>query len=316
MKIDPHVHFRDEEQSYKETIAHGLSVARDQGVDCVFDMPNTFRPVFREEDVKRRLSLVPPGDAGRYFLYVGATRDVEQVAEAVELVKNTREVVGLKCFAGESTGGLAVVDEEDQKRIYSTLAQADYTGVLALHCEKKALMKEMFDPDDPVSHARSRPGVAEIESVKDQIRFAGEACFKGTLHICHVSCKGSIEVIDGARSEVKITCGVTPHHLLWDESRLAGAHGLLYKTNPPLRSGEDVAFLREALKRGRIDWIETDHAPHAVGEKLHEGYPSGYPSLYLYKQTVEKLLPEIGLSEKQIEDVTFRNIQKAFELDF
>ncbi len=315
MRIDPHVHFRDEEQSYKETIAHGLSVARDQGVEYVFDMPNTFKPVLRESDVKRRLSLVPPRDAGRYLLYVGATKDGKQLKEAIDLANDAREVIGLKCFAGKSTGDLAVIDEDDQKRIYSTLAKNKYTGVFALHCEKESFMKDIFNPDDPISHARSRPGAAEIESVKDQIRFVKESGFMGTLHICHVSCKGAVETIDRARSEINITCGVTPHHLLWDESKLAGDHGLLYKTNPPLRSRDEVDSLKELLKRGKIDWIETDHAPHTVGEKLHEGYPSGYPSLYLYRQTVEKLLPGIGLSEREIDDLTFNNIKDAFKLD-
>ena len=52
MRIDPHVHFRDEEQSYKETIKHGLELAKQQGVDIVFDMPNTFKPILTEKDVK------------------------------------------------------------------------------------------------------------------------------------------------------------------------------------------------------------------------------------------------------------------------
>jgi len=41
MFIDPHVHLRDFKEAHKETIAHGLVVARDEGVDAVFDMPNT-----------------------------------------------------------------------------------------------------------------------------------------------------------------------------------------------------------------------------------------------------------------------------------
>jgi dihydroorotase len=82
--------------------------------------------------------------------------------------------------------------------------------------------------------------------------------------------------------------------------------------NPPLRSKRDVDGLREYLKQGKIDWIETDHAPHTIGEKLHDGYPSGYPSLYLYKYCIEKFLPELGLTKNQIKNLTFNNIVKAF----
>ncbi|MBU1200992.1 MAG: amidohydrolase family protein [Nanoarchaeota archaeon] len=314
MRIDPHVHFRDEEQNYKETIAHGLSVAKEQGVDFVFDMPNTARPVLRESDVIRRLALVPKSEVKRYYLYVGATSNPEQLEEAVSLVKKFKEVIGIKMFAGKSTGDLAIIDEEEQRRVYDVLAKNNYEGVLVVHCEKEAFMTNTFDPKNPYTHALSRPNIAEVESIKDQIKFAKETGFKGTLHICHISCKESLEVVDKARGEIRITCGATPHHLLWNDEMLKETHGLLYKMNPPLRSKEDVEALRVALKSGKIDWVETDHAPHTIGEKLHSGYPSGYPTLYLYKEFVEEFLPSIGLSKKQIEDLTFNNIVKAFGL--
>jgi len=82
--------------------------------------------------------------------------------------------------------------------------------------------------------------------------------------------------------------------------------------NPPLRSQEDVIKLREQLKQGKIDWIETDHAPHAVGEKLFPPYMSGYPTLYLYKQFVTEFLPNLGISQEQIKKLTQDNIVKAF----
>ncbi len=314
-RIDPHVHFRDEEQSYKETIAHGLKTAEEQGVEYVFDMPNVVRPVLSSKDVERRLKLVPSKERKRYFLYMGATSDKKQLVKAAELVKKKKQVIGLKMFAGKSVGSLQILEEEEQKKVYSVLAECGYTGVIAVHCEKESFMKDIFDFRKPITHARSRPNIAEVESIKDQIRFVKETGFDGVLHICHVSCAESVKIIDRARKEIKITCGVTPHHLNWDESKLKGSHGLLYKMNPPLRSKRDVKALQRFVKKGLIDWIETDHAPHTIGEKLFKGYMSGYPSLYLYKNCVEKLLPSLGLSSKQIEDMTYNNIVKAFKLE-
>jgi dihydroorotase len=71
---------------------------------------------------------------------------------------------------------------------------------------------------------------------------------------------------------------VTPHHLtLTDEIVAFGALGgddLMYETNakvnPPLRSQDDVDACVAALADGTIDCIATDHAPHAVIEKLCE----------------------------------------------
>jgi dihydroorotase len=314
MRIDPHVHFRDEEQSYKETIKHGLDLAKEQGVDIVFDMPNTYNLILSKKDVLDRLKLVPQKDKKRYCLYIGATSNENQLKEAVDCVKNIKEVIGIKMFAGKSTGDLAILSTSNQKRVYEVLTDNDYKGVLVVHCEKEEFMNNIFNPKKPYTHALSRPEKAEIESIKEQIRFAKESGFQGILHVCHVSCKESIKIIDEARKEIKITCGVTPHHLKWDESKYKGKYGLLYKINPPLRSKKNVRALQKYLVEGKIDWIETDHAPHAIGEKLYSGYPSGYPSLYLYKKCVEHFLPSLGLTEKQIKDLTFNNIKKTFKI--
>ena len=315
MRIDTHVHFRDEEQKYKETIVHGLAVAKEQGVEYVFDMPNTVKPVLRKEDVKRRLALVPESEKGRYFLYVGATTNEEQLKEAIALVNEEKEVIGIKMFAGKSTGDLQILEEEGQKKVYQVLADNNYVGVISVHCEKESFMTNTFDPNKPITHATSRPKKAEIESVKDQIKFVKETGFKGTLNICHVSCAESVELVQGAKKEgLNVTCEVTPHHAMWDYSKLEEQNGLLYKMNPPLRSKEDVLALQECIKKGKIDFIGTDHAPHAVGEKLLAGYPSGYPSLYLYKKFVEEFLPSIGVSKKLIEKMTGSNIAKVFKL--
>lgn len=314
-RIDPHVHFRDGNQNYKETIEHGFSVANEEGVKYVFDMPNLSKPILREKDVVARLNIVPDNQKENYFLYVGATADKEQIKEAINLVQSKREVIGIKMFAGQSTGNLAIINEEEQKKVYQTLAENNYLGVIAVHCEKESHMKDVFDPRDSYTHALSRPKIAEIESIKDQILFAKETNFKGTLHICHISCKESVDLVDEARKEIKITCGATPHHLMWDDERLKGPSGVIYKMNPPLRNKEDVLALQESLKQDKINWIESDHAPHAIGEKLHRGHPSGYPSLYLYKKCVEGLLPSLGLTEEKINKLTFDNIISTFELD-
>ncbi len=316
IRIDPHVHCRDGNQDYKETIAHVFKIAEQQGVTHIFDMPNTDPPVLIERDVHERFALVPETKKRNYFLYLGLTPDEEQLEQAVAAFDRLTRVIGFKLYAGKSVGDLAVIEEEQQKRIYKVLTDLGYEGVIAVHCEKESELKpELWNPLDPISHSFARPRKAEIESIKDQIRFVRNTGFQGTLHIVHVSCLGSVEWIESARGDLKITCGVTPHHIMWDNRQLSTPDGLLYKMNPPLRSRPDVLDLIECLKAGLIDWIETDHAPHPYGEKLHSSNPpSGYPSLYLYKYFVEEFLPSIGISEKQIKKLTHDNICKTFRL--
>ena len=319
VRIDPHVHCRDGSQNYKETIAHVLQIATQQGVDKVFDMPNTDPPICYRKDVEERLKLVPKDEEGRYFLYMGVTTNEAQLKEAVRCYDVFPEVVGLKMFAGSSTGNLLVAEEEEQREVYLRLADMSYVGVLAVHCEKESEMdNSAWDPENPISHCRARPKRAEIASVNDQIRFALDAEFEGNLHICHVTCAESVDAVNAAKKEnLRITCGVTPHHARWDSGMMhtvPASLGVIYKMNPPLRCREDVKRLQKRIGGGKVDILESDHAPHGE-EKLHpkdpSKPPSGYPSLHEYANTLN-ILRANGMTGELIDAMTYYNIKKAF----
>ena len=89
----------------------------------------------------------------------------------------------------------------------------------------------------------------------------------GWLHVAHVSSRASVELIRQAkRRGVHVTCEVTPHHLALTHEAV-GEFNAHAKVNPPLRTEEDRAALREGLRDGTIDCIATDHAPHTDWEK-------------------------------------------------
>ena len=143
MFIDSHVHFRDEEQAHKETIAHALGVARDAGVDAVFDMPNTQRPVLTRGRVEDRLKLAERADVPEVFYgtFLGLTSDKEQIKQAVGAYRALfPRVVGFKLYAGHSVGNLGVVSVEEQAVVYETLTSEGYEGVLFVHAEKEREM--------------------------------------------------------------------------------------------------------------------------------------------------------------------------------
>jgi len=315
MKIDPHVHCRDGKQAYKATIAGVMELARNQGIDIIFDMPNTDPPITRESDVRERIMLVPKERLRDYYLYIGATGDENQLEEAVRCYNNYRVVAGIKLFAGKSVGDLAVIELSQQRKVYRTLAGLGYKGVLAVHCEKEEFINnDIFIPLSPISHSYARPSKAEVESIKDNATFAMEEGFEGIVHVCHISTPEGVDFVRKARKKIMITCGATPQHILWDNSMLSRDDGLKYKMNPPLRSKEEVEELRKQLKAGLIDWIETDHAPHAKQEKTGPPYLSGYPSLESYSNLVDVFLPsELGIGKDKITMLTFHNILRAFE---
>lgn len=315
--IDPHVHLRDGKQQHKETLLHGLRVAEKIGLAAVFDMPNTAPPILHRSDVLRRLSIArAAGSSVFYGLYCGLTSDSTQITEAVECVREFQQVVGLKLFAGKSTGNLSIPDTVSQRRVFQTLTEHDYRGVLAIHCEDEADFRPTdWDPQRPITHTMVRPPIAEIHSITKMIKLARETRFKGTLHVCHISLPESVEIIEAARMDIafQITCGATSHHLLLWDTTMENADGLLLKMNPPLRSKSNQIALMQMLLDGRIDWIETDHAPHLKKEKLEPPYASGIPGFPILPDLL-RILREKGASDSLISRITHDRVCEIFGL--
>jgi dihydroorotase len=327
--IDPHVHLRDGRQAAKETLLHGLSVAWRAGLDGVFEMPNTDPPLTTRETILRRIeaadaALRKLGVSLFHGLYVGITDVPQQIEEAV---KTWRElfprVVGLKLFAGQSTGNMGITRPEEQALVYKILAAAGFTGVLAVHCEKEALLHPaQWKPAVPVSHTRARPPAAEVASVADQLRLAAKAKFKGTLHVCHVSTPWALDVVKGKHAggaggtaktpPVKVTCGLTPHHALLDANMMEGPDGILLKVNPPLRPKPMPSAMLQRLFDGDVDWIETDHAPHTLADK-RERYASGIPGIP-FLPVFLAMLEELGLPAARVRTLSHDAVCKAFGL--
>ncbi|MBL8959963.1 MAG: dihydroorotase, partial [Gemmatimonadetes bacterium] len=92
----------------------------------------------------------------------------------------------------------------------------------------------------------------------------------GHVHLCHMSTKGSVELIRwGKERGIRVTAEVCPHHISLTEDAVEG-YNTNAKMNPPLRTAADVAALQEAVKDGTIDLVATDHAPHHYDEKERE----------------------------------------------
>jgi dihydroorotase len=312
--IDPHVHLRDWNQKNKETVKHGLSVAERAGLDAVFDMPNTDPALITVNNIEQRIKLAESAESEVFYgLYAGLTADPEQIKEVINIYNRLfPKIVGFKLFAGKSTGNLAVISEEKQKIIFETLNRNKYKGLVAVHCEKESLINNgKYSPEEPFTHAEARPQQAETESIKDIIKCAESAGFKGTVNICHVSLSESVNIINNASAGFNLTCGVTPHHLLLNEDMMKQKDGFLLKMNPPLRKKKENGKLLKMLSEEKINWIETDHAPHKLSEKR---VCSGIPGFPVYPLLIKWLFYN-GFSRELIEKITHDNIQAAFNIE-
>jgi len=227
MYIDCHVHCRDFEQSHKETVAHALEVAKDSGLSAIFDMPNTSPAVTTRQRVLERLTLASWENSPVFYgTYIGLTSDPVQIREAVETYNDffpkdrsdRTGAVGLKMFAGKSVGDLTIAEPEAQREVYRHLVKLGYKGVLVVHCEKESEMyPELWDPSEPVTHCKSRPEISEVESVKDQLKFALETCYAkqpqhgetfGKLHIAHISVPQAVDIVNSYQNLMQVSCGL------------------------------------------------------------------------------------------------------------
>ena len=332
--INLHVHDRDWEQDYRETIKHALSVADRIGSSAIFVMPNTKPAIISRELVERRLDDAREaqkelGTDVFYGVYIGLTANPGQVREAVRTYRyffpcgfrNAEAgTIGMKLYAGPSTGNLEVTLEEDQAKIYETLASEGYRGVISVHCEDVDYFRpDLWDPERPWTHGLVRPKESEIYEVKRQIRLARKARFPGHLHITHSSVPKTIELVLQAKEKgMSISCGVTPHHCILSVEDMKEDRdlGLIRKVNPPLRSEEDRREMWQYLIDGKIDVIGTDHAPHTLGEKNgRDSYNSGFPGLPFLPHFLNRLREEC-VSEEQIFGLTHTNIEDVFGIKF
>jgi dihydroorotase len=139
------------------------------------------------------------------------------------------------------------------------------------------------------------PAVAEEAVIARDVLLAAHVGSR--LHVCHVSSAGSVEILRWAKAKGwNVTAEVTPHHLLLTDE-LATSYDPVFKVNPPLRTAEDVAALREALADGTIDAVATDHAPHSHEDKDCEWAAAAFGMLGLETalSVVQDAMVETGL---------------------
>lgn len=274
--IDAHVHLREPGFEYKEDIASGLCAAAHGGFGDVLAMANT-RPVNDAASVTRYMLE----KAALHWPHGPRLRPVGALTiglEGKELAP-MGELVDAGCVAF-SNDGRPVANTEIFRRGMEYAAMWD--KLVIDHCEDPYLAKDTHMNEGAVSGAigvKGQPTVAEALHVARDILLA--EYLNLPVHLAHISCRQSVELIAWARSRgVKVTAETCPHYLLLDETCLE-QYSTAAKVCPPLRTQEDVVALRNAVRDGVIDIFVTDHAPHAPHEKEHplDGAPNGFIGL-------------------------------------
>ncbi len=258
--VDPHVHLRTPGREDEETIRSGTEAAAAGGYCAILAMPNT-EPVVDSASVlgalverAREDAVVPTG----FMAAISKGQLGGELTEMAELA-----ATGAAAFTDD---GRPVVSAGLMRRAlqYSALTELR----LALHCEEPSLSRGGHAHEGRVSAELGigpYPSAAESVMVERDLSLA--ASEGRPIHLMHLSARESVAALDGALARGALaTAEVTPHHLVLTDEAVRSLDTNT-KMNPPLRATEDREALRDALRRGAISCVATDHAPHARQEK-------------------------------------------------
>ena len=261
--IDLHTHLREPGYEDRETIATGAMAAAAGGFTSVCAMPNTDPPIDNQSAVGFVVKQGAAAEAARVYP-VGAIslgQKGEQLAEFGELV---------------GAGAVAVSDDghpvASGHLMRTALEYAQTFGIpVADHCEEPTLSEGGVMHEGLVA---TRLGLKGIPAAAEEIMVARNILLArltgGRMHLCHMSTRGSVDLIRRAKEEgLAVTAEATPHHFTLTHEACTG-YNTNAKMNPPLREPEDVDAIRAGLKDGTIDAIATDHAPHHYDAKERE----------------------------------------------
>ena len=257
--IDVHVHLREPGQEYKEDIESGSRSAAKGGFTTICCMPNT-KPVVDNEVVVEYINMKAKKAGLVNVLPIGAITKGQEG----EILAN----IGKMAEAGIcaiSEDGKSVLDANLLRKAMQYASMFDLP--ILSHCEEPSLATGFMNAGE----MSALLGMKEIYPESEEIIVARDIILannaKAKLHLCHLSTKGSIQLLKEAklRGEI-VTAEVTPHHFTLTEEAVEG-YDTNTKVNPPLRTRIDVEAIKCGLRDGIVDIIATDHAPHHIDEK-------------------------------------------------
>ena len=255
--IDVHTHMREPGVTYKEDFATGSRACVKAGVTTFYDMPNTIPTTTTEENLLEKKKLASEKSIVNFGIHFGGSKN-DNVKEIKKVLKN-EEVNTVKIFMNVSTGEMLIEDDEILAKVFEN------SKLVLVHAEN-----EMIDK--------------AIELNKN---------YGSGLYVCHIPSAEEMKKVINAKKnsdvntkEHPVYAEVTPHHLFLNTEirESTERNKMLLRMKPELREKFDNEFLWEAINRGEVDTIGTDHAPHLISEKLEKitfGMPGVETSLAL-----------------------------------
>lgn len=258
--VDMHVHLREPGREDKETVASGTEAAAKGGVTSVLAMPNTLPAIDCAKNVKALKDIIKNSAKIDVF-----------IAGAITIARSGKKLCDIGAL--KKQGAIAISDDgssvDSGEIMLDAFSKAKKERLIVIcHSEDNALSGKGLVNLGFTSTRLGLRGISnesEYRRVDRDIKLAEKA--DARVHIAHVSCRESVDIIAKAKKKgIKVTAETAPHYFSLNEEALLD-YNTNMKVNPPLRTRGDVEAIRQGLKSGVIDAIASDHAPHTENEK-------------------------------------------------
>ena len=285
--IDVHTHMREPGITYKEDFATGSRACAKAGITTFYDMPNTIPTTTTLENLLEKKKLAREKSIVNFGFHFGGSKNDN--VEEIKKVLSSGEANTVKIFMNVTTGEMLIEDDEILKKVFKN------SKLVLVHAEN-----EMIDK--------------AIELNKN--------CGKG-LYVCHIPSENELKKVINVKKnnelntkEHPIYAEVTPHHLFLNTEirESTERNKMLLRMKPELREKSDNEFLWEAINRGEIDTIGTDHAPHLISEKL-EKITFGMPGVETSLALMINAFNEGKISLEMIQKLMCENPAKILKIE-
>ena len=285
--IDVHTHMREPGITYKEDFTTGSRACAKAGITTFYDMPNTIPTTTTLENLLEKKKLASEKAIVNFGFHFGGSKNDN--VEEIKKVLSSGEANTVKIFMNVTTGEMLIEDDEILKTVFKN------SKLVLVHAET-----EMIDK--------------AIELNKN--------CGKG-LYVCHIPSENELKKVINAKKnnelntkEHPIYAEVTPHHLFLNTEirESTERNKMLLRMKPELREKSDNEFLWEAINRGEIDTIGTDHAPHLISEKL-EKITFGMPGVETSLALMINAFNEGRISLEMIQKLMCENPAKIMKIE-
>ena len=285
--IDVHTHMREPGITYKEDFTTGSRACAKAGITTFYDMPNTIPTTTTLENLLEKKKLAREKSIVNFGFHFGGSKNDN--VEEIKKVLSSGEANTVKIFMNVTTGEMLIEDDEILKKVFKN------SKLVLVHAEN-----EMIDK--------------AIELNKN--------CGKG-LYVCHIPSENELKKVINAKKnnelntkEHPIYAEVTPHHLFLNTEirESTERNKMLLRMKPELREKSDNEFLWEAINRGEIDTIGTDHAPHLISEKL-EKITFGMPGVETSLALMINAFNEGRISLEMIQKLMCENPAKIMKIE-